>query len=285
MKYHIERLYKKDCGEEITKEEMHKYLLDILIAFDGFCRQHNLKYYLSGGTLLGAIRHKGFIPWDDDIDINMPRPECEKLQEISNGKIGDFIVVPPNYDSVYPMNFWRIYDNRIVIENSKGGTTTNYTYEPAFIDIFPIEGLPDNDKDTRKIFIKIKFNKKMLNSLKGWFHGKTIASKIFHLVARPVAELFGRKFWRNNIQKIASSISFYDSDYIGVVMTNVHSEEERVVKSEYTPQIDVEFEGRTFKAPAGYHQYLLQLYGDNYMELPPVEKRKSHHGFTVYKRK
>lgn len=282
----MNKLTKADCGERTNLETLKHHLLDMLISLDAFCRENNIRYYLSGGTLLGAVRHKGFIPWDDDIDVNMPRPDCERLQKLSGGKIGSYILVPPNADSAYPSNFWRIYDFSIIIESNMGGTSSKLVYQPAFLDIFPIEGLPATEKETIAHFRAMYFSKKMLNCMNGsLFHGKTLPARIFHFVGRPIACAFGRKTWIGNIQKVAKSIPFDSSDYIGVVTTNIHSEEERVLKAEYLPQIDVEFEGHVFKGPAGYHAYLSQLYGDDYMQLPPIEKRKSHHGFNLYFRK
>ena len=282
----MEKFTKKDCGEPIDLRELKSHLLDMLTAFDAFCTKHQLRYYLSGGTLLGAIRHKGFIPWDDDIDVNMPRPDCEKLQALTHGKIGPYLLFPPNGKSIYPGNHWKLYDTSIVIENSMKRSSRKCIYHPAFMDIFPIDGLPESDAQTIRHYRKMKPYKKMYGCLEGsWMHGKTIASRLFHLVGRPVAWVFGRQFWVNKIQMIAKEIPFDESDYIGVMMTNIHFEEERVIKKDYMPQVDVTFENRVFKGPQDYDTYLRQLYGDDYMDMPPMEKRISHHGYTLYKKK
>lgn len=84
--------------------------------------------------------------------------------------------------------------------------------------------------------------------------------------------LFGQDYWIQQVQKKATSIPFNASEYIGVVTTNIHKTEEKVLKAEYIPQIELEFEGHMLKGPKGYHKYLSQLYGDDYMELPPEEK-------------
>ncbi len=282
----MRELTKADCGQEVSLDELKQHLLEMLIALGDFCDKNGIRYYLSGGTLLGAVRHKGFIPWDDDIDINMPRPDCEKLQKLSGGKIGKYQLLPPNGKTKYPANHWKLYDSSIIIENSLKGTSKKMLYHPAFIDIFPIEGLPDNAKDTASHYKRLLPSKKMFNCLNGsWFHGKTLFSRLFHFFGRPVAALFGRQHWVNNIQRIAKSIPFESAEYIGVMMTNIHTTEERVKSCEYLPQMEFEFEGHKFKGPAGYDTYLTQLYGSDYMELPPPEKRISHHGFTLYKRK
>lgn len=281
----MDKLTKANCGEQTDIDELKKHLLQMLIALDEFCENNGIRYYLSGGTLLGAVRHQGFIPWDDDIDVNIPRPDCYKLQELCNGKIGRYELIAPGADSLYPANHWKLYDPEIVVENSYKGTSSKMVYHPAFIDIFPIEGLPSTEKETKKHYMDMELGKRMIKIMSGSvIHGRNTIAKCLNLFARPVALMFGRKFWMNQIKTIAESIPFDESDYIGVMTTNIHRMEERVVKEEYLPQIDVPFEGRTFKAPAGYDKYLTQLYGD-YMELPPENKRVSHHGFKLYKYK
>lgn len=276
----------KDCGESISLDELKQHLFEMLCALDEFCEKNGIRYYLSGGTLLGAIRHQGFIPWDDDIDVNMPRPDCEKLQRLSEGMIERYVLVRPNCSKHYRANHWKLYDEDIIIANNIQGTDKKLHYHPAFIDIFPIEGLPDTEEENKKHYDAMTIPKKMLGCTDGsLFHGSSVPAKIFHAVGRPFVYATGKKRYFDRIQQIAKSIPFDEADYVGVMMTNIHTYCERVVKAEYIPQIDVTFEGRTFKGPAGYDKYLTQLYGSDYMELPPVEKRQSHHGFTIYKRK
>lgn len=276
---------KADCGETVSLSEMKEHLLSMICALADFCEKNGIRYYLSGGTLLGAVRHKGFIPWDDDIDVNIPRPDCEKLQKMCGGQIEDYVVIPPNGNSMDPANHWKMYDESIIIEDSLKGTSKKNLYHPVFLDILPIEGLPDTEEENIRHYRRVIFNQKMLGCLVGsWFHGRNLPARIFHLVGRPYAMLRGGQYWVDQIQRIAKSIDFESANYIGVMATtNIHTTEERVKKTEFLPQIEVEFEGHTFKAPAGYDTYLRQLYGADYMMVPPPEKRISHHGFTLYR--
>ena len=129
---------KCNCGEEVSLEEVKSKLVDMLLVLADYCEKNGIRYYLSGGTLLGAIRHKGFIPWDDDIDINMPRPDCEKLQKISGGVIGNYKLVRPSGNAVCVKHFWRLYDESVLLEDSIQKNNKKNVYYPIFIDIFPI---------------------------------------------------------------------------------------------------------------------------------------------------
>lgn len=286
MNADLKKFTADDCGKQIGLNELKRHLTEMLRVFADFCDQNGLRYYLSGGTLLGAVRHQGFIPWDDDIDVNMPRPDCEKLNQICHGKIGSYYLIAPGENDAYAANHWRLYDDAIIIANTMKGSSKTCIYHPAFIDIFPIDGLPDTEEKTIEHYRKLLFYKKMLGCMNGsLFHGKTLPARIFHFAGRPIAKAFGSKFWIDHVQKIATEIPFDESDYVGVMMTSIHSEEERVRKEEYLPQVPVMFEGYEFKGPKNYDTYLSQLYGSDYMELPPVEKRISHHGYTFFERK
>ena len=264
---------------ELTSLDNHKrHLLQMMDEFDQFCKENGLRYYLSGGTLLGAIRHKGFIPWDDDVDVNMPRPDCEKMMKLCGGRIGKYILNGPNYTESYHAYHWKLYDESILVSKAGADCLKEKAY-PIFIDIFPIDGLPDTAEKNIKYFEKLEELKRNLND---YFYLKEYGGKnpikIFKNRERiRRAECIGKEKLFKDVVDFQKSIDFDESDYIGVTSTNVHTVEERVVKSEYMPIIEVEFEGRMFPAPKAYDTYLRQLYGDNYMSLPPLHRRISRH--------
>lgn len=283
----LKYLTKDDCGQKMTVEESRKILLDMLDCFAEFCDSNNLRYYLSGGTLLGAIRHKGFIPWDDDIDVNMPRPDIEKLYDMTQGMIGKYRLAQPDKEMFSRCcEFFRLYSPDAVIENYSGGTTkTHPFYVPVFMDIFPIEGLPDSEWETKMHYMKIVALRKMLRSSSlTHMEGKNALAHIFHVVSAIPAKLVGYKKWASSIQNTATKYKFDEHKYIGVMTAPVHTTSEKVLKQEYVKTVDVMFEGKRYHAPGNYDTYLTQLYG-NYMEMPPAEKQRSHHVFHVYWRK
>ena len=275
---------KADLGKEISADDMKEHLVNMLVAFDEFCKKNGLRYYLSGGTLLGAVRHKGFIPWDDDIDVNMPRPDCEKLMELSGGKIGPYLLNPPNCTDLYHAYHWKLFDDSVLVSKVKGAKLGEKVY-PIFMDIFPIEGLPNDETGNVKHYRKAVFWKTLADCLWGekWFHGSSRKAKLFHAAVRPLAALWGKEKLFSHVTKIMKSIPFESAEYIGVMATKVHTVEERVKKSEYLPVVNVCFEGIQFPAPAGYDVYLRQLYGD-YMQLPPENKRVSKHKLVPFYR-
>ena len=275
----------KDCGEETDLSEMREHLLRMLDTFTSYCDENGFSYYLSGGTMLGAARHKGFIPWDDDIDLNLPRPDLIKIQEVSKGRIGHYLLVPPTPDLPAHSECWRLYDPSLLIGNTFSGASKEM-FEPIFIDLFPIEGLPDSFQKTRLHYAKLVMVRKIMDA--GIFPfgtGKTLPRKLFHMLLYVPSRLIGAGRLFTRLQRIASKYSFEDSTYVGVMTAPVHTVCERVKKREYVPPKEVLFEGRLLHAPGNYEQYLTQLYGPHYMEMPPEEKRKSHHTFRIFHRK
>lgn len=270
--------------KDLASDSDHKAaMLELLLEFDKFCQEHDLTYYLSGGTLLGAVRHKGFIPWDDDVDVNMPRSDCEKLMELSGGRIGDFELMPPNTSQRYFAYHWKLYSERILVAKRTKGGIGGKVY-PIFLDIFPIEGLPDTPEGNREHYDEIKRRKDRVRHARNVrkYRGRNpyrilrnrLATRVYRQIG--VGPLFDR------VIEHAKSLSFEDSDYVGVMMTNVHTTEERVVKAEYAPVVKLEFEGHLLSAPAGYDTYLRQLYGADYMDWLPVHKRVPRHDFVTF---
>jgi len=278
----MKRLNENNCGDIMSLEELQKIQLKMLKTFADFCIENDIRYYLSGGTLLGAIRHQGFIPWDDDVDVNVPRPDCVKLQKLSCGHIGRYILQKPSASSPYHAECWRLYDPSVVIVNSLGGTSKIPVYQAAFIDIFPIEGLPSSKTCIYLHYVKLVCIRKLLHCalLRHW-SGKNLATKLFHFIVGPFAKIVGYKNWYRWLQTTAEKCSFDDSEFIGVMTAQVHTTEETMKKQEYIVSIPVIFEGIEFSAPSNFDVYLTQLYGD-YMKIPPKEKQVSHHSFKVY---
>jgi lipopolysaccharide cholinephosphotransferase len=278
-----------DLERLASDDELKVSLLEMLLEFDAFCQEHCLTYYLSGGTLLGAVRHKGFIPWDDDIDVNMPRPDCEKLMQLSGGKIGKCTLVPPNNASLTFAYHWKLYGDDILVSkrvNSARSGIGNKIY-PAFMDIFPIEGLPDDhDKaclhyqEIKKIKRKARFQAFMPR-----YRGRNPIQKMKYNLTRYYFNYFDSTNYHDEVIKQAKKYPYETSDHVGVMMTDVHGIVERVNKSDYTPVIQMEFEGKSVQCPAGFHTYLEQLYGENYMDILPPHQQFSRHSLAPFKKK
>jgi lipopolysaccharide cholinephosphotransferase len=270
--------------KDLASDADHKAaMLRVLLVFDKFCEEHGLTYYLSGGTLLGAARHQGFIPWDDDIDVNMPREDCEKLMELSGGRIGDFELMPPNSSRRYFAYHWKLYSEEILVAKRVKGGIGGKVY-PIFLDIFPIEGLPDTPEGNREHYAEIKRRKDRVRHARNVrrYKGLNPYRILRNRVATRIYSSMGVQPLFDKVIEHATSLRYDDSAHVGVMMTNVHTTEERVVKAEYSPVVRLPFEGHLLSCPAGYDTYLRQLYGRNYMEWLPVHKRVPRHDFVTF---
>ncbi len=278
------QLTKADCKFPMTLQEGQEDEIAMLDELAAVCEQNGLKYFLSGGTLLGAIRHHGFIPWDDDIDVNMPRPDCERLMQLMDGRVGRFRLAGPDMGEFSNnCNYYRIYDDDTVVENYKGGMTTEHPYyHPIFIDIFPIDGLPEDAKKCNRHWNRLIYLNKMrrVSSLQN-LEARTRKAYLFHLAAWIPANIVGYRRWGKRIQKCSMKYSFDNERFVGVTTTIHYLKHEKMEKAKYMQTVKVDFEGKEYNAPGNYDAYLTALYGD-YMKMPPAEKQKSHHDFHLY---
>ena len=266
----------------LSKQELRKLQLaelDILKVFVEICKRNNLKYFIIGGTLLGAIRHRGFIPWDDDIDVAMPRDDYEKLLDILKEQLSEpYGYLHYSVSETYREYSLKIihntifcYENKLDVEKSK----TN-----LWIDILPLDAVPNN-KFAYTIFkMAVYFWKAMLsfknidtikNNKKRPLIERTLI-KFAQIV--PVKKVISRNFVMNALDKTIKSCDYETSQNVGTFM-GAYRFREVVPKKYFGVSSKCDFEGMQLIAPEKIDDYLHHIYGD-YMELPPEDKRCGH---------
>ncbi len=257
---------------ELSIQEIKDIELDILKTVGNFCKENNIRYYLCGGTLLGAIRHKGFIPWDDDIDICMPRPDYEQFIRTFQCNHSAFQVESSlNYDFYAP--YAKVFNKKTLIKSKYSHSKLDRN---LWVDVFPVDGLSENLEDVKKIYRKCNFYRKLLClSEANLGEGKTALRKWAKYFLQPLANLYGKTNLVKKLDAMGRKIPYEESTYVGAITWGLYGVGERMLKSEFEKSVEVEFEGYKFPAFSCWDGYLRGLYG-NYMKLPPVEKRKTH---------
>lgn len=261
-------------------KQIQKMEIDILNFVTELCEKNQLTYYLAGGTLLGAIRHNGFIPWDNDVDIAMPRADYKKLcalfDNIKNSRYKIY-KIEKNNDCYIP--FFKIVDSYTrLYEKTRGIYSDNMG---LFIDVFPIDGIENNEmKSIKKLRRIIKWTYRVTNC--NTFPDELSTKKKMIRVVWYIifCKILNREKIFEYLNKKMEEIPFGSTEYV-VSTFGARMEKEIIEYSAFAQIIQVEFEGRMYNAPIGYDKYLTQMYGD-YMKLPPESERVAPHDIDVY---
>lgn len=260
--------------KKLTIAEYKQVLLSILKRIDSICRENDIKYMLGYGTLLGAVRHKGFIPWDDDADILMCPKDYIKLREIVNSGNYGLVFIDPvsSADTVFP--FGKICDTDTTLIEGNFKTIKGYG---AFIDVFPLTYISDDKKEQRRI------HKKYLRIEKTIQHSALISitktDSLYRNILRFVSFYYAKMF---NTYKLCKKVQDFFFEMDAEVTKHKCILWGAVFKADlFTDVIDLPFEGLMLMCPLKYDEVLTVHYGD-YMKLPPENERVYRHELTCY---
>lgn len=260
----------------LTLKEMQQVSYELLMEFDRVCKDNDLRYDLCGGTLLGAIRHQGFIPWDDDIDISMPRPDYERLLALYRENQLDLAhgrSVVSCRDNTFPRHYAR-YVRHDVKRDSFYADDSDCQY--IGIDIFPMDGVPSDEGTFGRQVAHIEKLRRLLllSTSRPGTSSRGHAIALLKNLVRPIAKAFGPFRIARRLERICMRVPFEDAAYVGGI-TGMYGKRERMLKEVMLPQAEFEFEGHFFPSYKNYDIYLTNLYG-SYLTLPPEDQRVPH---------
>lgn len=263
--------------KQITPEDLKAVQLDILDKVAQFCETNGIVYFLGYGTLIGAVRHQGYIPWDDDIDICMPREDYDKfINQFDEGN-SDYGVKALVNEKNIPYPFAKVYNKKTVLEEFSDAEEISIGVN---IDLMPIDNVPsDKYKRCRQISTICILNKILSIKLVKVSEKRGQLKNMLLMLLKMFFATFSINFLITRIEKVSRRYNGVKAEYVGdIVFGNSRT---FILKEQLFNTIKCEFEGRKFNIPMGYDEWLTKWYAD-YMNIPPLEQRVTHHAFIAY---
>lgn len=259
--------------------KLHNCQLIIAREIKRICDKHNIKYFIIAGTLLGAVRHGGFIPWDDDMDVGMLREDYEKFLKVAKTELGEnFFLQTPETDKNYGLPFAKILLNGTVLVEATAGSNAK---KGIFVDVFPFDVAPENETDRENHNKKTYFYKRLLLAKLNY----NVCAKNDY-VKRTVyfALKIMSAFYSHDklVKKLESEITRYNNSKTEDIVNigGAYGYKKETIKADWVRDtVEIPFEDMTISAPVDYIKYLETFYGD-YMTPPPEDKRYNRHSVT-----
>lgn len=257
-------------------EEVKTIQLGILCEIKTFCEQNNIKFYMAYGSLIGAVRHEGFIPWDDDIDVWMSRSDYNQFIKNFN-----------EYTLEYEVKFcgckeWTYTYGKVIYKNSKFIEGDNSVIG-INVDIFPIDNLPDSKWREKLLFGGVDFFHRMYDlkssSFSSLYHLKWYKC-ISYSIIKCILSVLPFRIISFFVDTLAKCERNTNSEWVGVLVDH-YLLDQKFLRMEFNDMTMAKFENLTLPIPIGYDSILRRIYGD-YMKLPPEEERITHHTYEAY---
>ena len=254
----------------LTLEEIKQIELDILNYLHELCEEHEIKYFIDFGTLLGAVRHKGFIPWDDDTDISLARDEFEKLYKVlKNENHPYYKLISFRETKGYPYSYMRVYDVRT---RRDANLLDKSVILGTCVDIFPYDGVVTDERDRKQMRLYKQFIRLSSLNFKGVKKDNGGVKNLPRYVASAIFRLTSPQKWNEKLEKLALQ---YDVEQAtDLACTTYDSYYPSGIKKEWLyDTIEMPYEDILVKVPRKFHEILVYEFGENYMTPPPIENQ------------
>ncbi|MEG0835221.1 MAG: LicD family protein [Christensenellaceae bacterium] len=260
----------------VSTAQYKEIITNVLVEIDSICEQNGLRYVITGGTLLGAMRHKGFIPWDDDIDIGMPREDYDKFAKVvANADCQiEFLRIEENRSTIFP--YAKACAKRTIVEQKNFRTVKGYG---AFVDVFPFDFVPDDANKRERIRKNNLFLFKLIehSSKNAYSISKSAYVNVLRFVSHVATRCIPTGLLIDILNRRCSEMNQHVTNTLGVPWLRY------IMRADaFHDRVRLEFEGHMVYAPKNADQILTSYYGDWRTPPPENERECCNHGLTCY---